>query len=53
MNNIEKIEEAIEEKMDVIGAYKGIKRSNSYFMFAQFFERYVEKCIECGNMYSE
>ena len=53
MNNIEKIEEAIEEKMAEIDAYEGIKRPNSYFMLAQFLERYRDMCIECGNKYSE
>ena len=50
---IEKIEEAIEEKMAEIDAYEGIKRPNSYFMLAQFLERYRDMCIECGNKYSE
>lgn len=48
MNNIEKIEEAIEAKMVEIETYEGIKRPNSHFMLAQFLESYVEMCIECG-----
>jgi hypothetical protein len=45
MNNIEKIEEAIEAKMTEIETYEGIKRPNSYFMLAHLLDQYSEMCI--------
>lgn len=50
MNNIEKIEEAIEAKMAEIETYEGVKRPNSYFVLAQFLEQYRDMCIGCGNV---
>lgn len=53
MNDIEKIEEAIEEKMRVIETYKGVKRPYSYFMLERFLKRYAklswQRGVDCYN----